>query len=461
MKRWRRLAAFGMSVGLVVAGCGFGQPGGGGGGQPGGGGGGQPGQASGQIRYALWDSNQLPAYQACAKAFKEKNPQIDVKIEQLGWDDYWNNMTTGFVARTAPDVFTNHLAKYPEFAKNGQLVPLNDLIQRDSVKTDIYFPGLPELWTTADGKRYGLPKDWDTIAFAYNKKLVQDAGISEADLKNLNWNPRDGGSFEKTIARLTVDQAGKRGDEPGFDKTKVRVYGLGLENSGGPYGQTQWSFWAAANGWKYTNKPTWGDQYFYDDPKFVETVTWWRGLIEKGYMPAFAAATSGVGYLDQFGAGKYATVSVGSWQIGDVKKQKFETSFFPTPIGPTGKRASMFNGLADSIYVGTKNQEAAWQWVKFLASPDCQNLVGQTAVVFPAIPQATEIAKKARADKGVDVSAFTIHVDDKTTFTFPIADNASRVDAIMTPAMDSIMSFKSEPQPTLAEANKKVNDLFK
>ena len=178
-------------------------------------------------------------------------------------------------------------------------------------------------------------------------------------------------------------------------------------------------------------------------------------------MPSLATATSGVGLVDQFAAGKYATVSVGSWQIGDITKARFETNFFPTPVGPTGKRASMFNGLADSIWVGTKNQEAAWQWVKFLASPDCQRLVGQTAVVFPAIPEVTDIAMKARADKGVDVSAFTVHVDQKTTFTFPITDNASDVVAIMKPTMESILSFKAEPQPALSEANRKVNDLFK
>ena len=45
----------------------------------------------------------------------------------------------------------------------------------------------------------------------------------------MTWNPTDGGTYEKTIAHLTVDKNGKRGDEPGFDKTKVEVYGLGLD----------------------------------------------------------------------------------------------------------------------------------------------------------------------------------------------------------------------------------------
>src|SRR5687768_4327212 len=64
------------------------------------------------LRYALWDSNQLPAYQACADAFTAQNPTITIAIEQIGWDDYWTGLTAGFLSEDVPDVFTDHLAKY-------------------------------------------------------------------------------------------------------------------------------------------------------------------------------------------------------------------------------------------------------------------------------------------------------------------------------------------------------------
>jgi multiple sugar transport system substrate-binding protein len=77
-------------------------------------------EAKGEISYWLWDSNQLPAYQQCADDFHTANPDITVKITQRGWDDYWSTLTNGFVAGTAPDVFTDHLAKYPEFAGSAR-----------------------------------------------------------------------------------------------------------------------------------------------------------------------------------------------------------------------------------------------------------------------------------------------------------------------------------------------------
>ena len=196
------------------------------------------------------------------------------------------------MAGDAPDVFTNHLSKYPEFVTQEQLVPLDDTLTKDGFNVDQYQPGLADLWKGPDGKRYGLPKDFDTIAIFYNKKLVADAGVKEADLQNLQWNPQDGGTYEKTIAHLTVDQNGKRGDEPGFDKSKVKVYGLGLDGSSGSgVGQTQWSMYTGSNNWQFTDKNPWGTHYNYDQPAFQETIAWFASLIEKGYMPSVAAVT--------------------------------------------------------------------------------------------------------------------------------------------------------------------------
>ena len=439
---------------------------GGGGGSEGGGGGDAEGgaidtsTASGDVSYWLWDANQQPAYQQCADNFKQTNPNINVKITQYGWDDYWSKLTNGFVAGDAPDVFTDHLAKYPEFVSQEQLVPLDDTLTKDGFNVDQYQPGLADLWKGPDGKRYGLPKDFDTVAVFYNKKLIADAGVKEADLQNLQWNPQDGGTYEKMIAHLTVDQSGKRGDEPGFDKSKVKVYGLGLEGgSGSGLGQTQWSMYTGSNNWQYTDKNPWGTHYNYDQPAFQDTIKWYASLIEKGYMPSVAAVT-GQGSADIFTAGKYAMLTHGSWMINSIFSAKgIEAGVAPTPVGPSGKRASMYNGLADSIWVGSKNKPAAAKWVEFLASPDCQNIVGEKAVVFPAIPQATDKAAVAFKAKGVDVDAFLVQVKDKTTFLFPITDHASQIDGIMHPAMDDVLSGKA-PVTSLTDANNQVNQLF-
>ena len=422
--------------------------------------GGSTKDASGTVNYWLWDSNQQPAYQACADAFHAANPKITVKISQFGWDDYWTKMTTGFVSGTAPDVFTDHLSKYPEFVAQKQLVPLDGYLAADGVKTDIYEKGLADLWVAQDSKRYALPKDWDTISLFYNKAMTKAAGITDEQMAALTWNPTDGGTYEKAIAHLTVDNNGKRGDEAGFDKNNVKTYGLGFAGSGAGNGQTEWSYLAGSTGWTHTDKNPWGSKYNFNDPKFQATISWWRSMITKGYMTKLAA-TVGASMGDGFGASKSAINSEGSWNIGTYKGYKgVDVGIAPTPVGPTGKRASMFNGLGDSVWVGSKVKAAAVKWVEYAASAACEDTVGGKGIVFPALDSGVQKATAAFKSKGVDVTPFTTQVKDGTTFLFPITDHAAEITAIMQPAMDAVMAFKAEPS-SLTAANDQVNALFK
>ncbi len=131
------------------------------------------------VTYGLWDANQLPAYQACADAFTAANPTITIQIEQLGWDDYWTGLQTGMVSGSTYDIFTDHLAKYPELASREQIVDIQPLVERDGVSVDGFEGELAELWSR-EGRRYGLPKDWDTIAVVYNRAMLDAAGIDPA-----------------------------------------------------------------------------------------------------------------------------------------------------------------------------------------------------------------------------------------------------------------------------------------
>lgn len=413
-----------------------------------------------EITYWLWDSNQQPAYQACANAFQQQNPDIKVNVVQKGWDDYWTGLTTGFVSGTAPDVFTNHLAKYPEFANNGQIVDIAPLIKRDGVKTDIYYPGLYELWGRG-GKQYGLPKDWDTIAIVYNKKLLKDAGISEATLRTWTWNPKDGGTFERVIAQLTKDKNGNNGLSKNFDPKNVVQYGFTTNGSGGGYGQTEWSWLAVSNGFKFNDGP-WDTKYYYDSPKLAETIQWLADLsLKKGYAVPVTDVTR-LGSEALFTSGKVAMLPHGSWMIKWFKDNaKFDVGFALLPAGPNGRK-SMFNGLADSIWTGSKKQEQAWKWVKFLGSPACQNIVGSYGVVFPAVKSGVDAALQVYKKNGLDVTAFTTIANTKgATFLFPITDYASEITSIMNAAMDSVFLGKARAADALKEANAKVNAVFK
>jgi len=413
-----------------------------------------------EISYWLWDTNQQPAYQQCAADF-EKESGVKVKIEQYGWNDYWQNLTTGFASATAPDVFTDHLSYFPQFVSQGQLLNIADKVSADNVDLAQYQDGLADLWVGQDGGRYGLPKDFDTVAVFYNTKMVEKTGVSADELAKLTWNPTDGGTYEKLIAALTVDKNGKHGNEAGFDKKNVAVYGLALSGNGlNASGQQTWAPYALSNNWYFGDKTPWTTQWKFDDPALIQALGWYRSLQQKGFMPSVDIALSEQDPLKGYLAGKYAMVTDGSWMNSSYLGQDgVATKVAPSPIGPSGKRASVFNGLSDGIWSGSKNQDAAWKWVKYLGSSACQDVVAKSAVVFPAIKTSTEKATQAFTDKGWDVSGFTVQVTEGTTALLPIADHWSEVNDKVTAAIETYL--KNGDASALKKANEEVNALFK
>jgi multiple sugar transport system substrate-binding protein len=446
MSRLTRIlvATFAATLAALAAGCG---------------GGGDQAAKGGPVTltYGLWDSNQKPVYQKCADAFHKRNPNITVNIRLQNWGDYWAGLSRGFIAETAPDVFTDHLAKYPQFAQSEVIEPLSTR----GHEMGQYLPGLAQLWRTPAGKQYGFPKDWDTVAIVANLGMLQQAGITKQQLDSATWNPTDGGSFEKIAAHLTVDNSGKRGDEPGFNPADVKVYGLGLDPGGFTYGQTTWAGFARSLGFQLLNKNPWGTHYNYDDPRFAQTIGWWRHMIEKGYMPPLSQART-LGQLPALQGGEVALGIDGDWTVGaytGTKGVKF--GFSPQPAGPEGSW-SMYNGLADAIWVGSKHKPEARKWVNFMASPACQSIVGDAAVVFPAIKSEVPKAVATHRKQGVDVSAFTSYLAAKHTLLYPITAKAAQINLIVQPTIEKILiGDENDLAGTLKKMNDQVNNILK
>ena len=433
------------ALSLTLTACG-----GGGGGAEAGGGGSEGGtidtsNASGDVSYWLWDANQLPAYQACADKFKQANPNINVKITQYGWDDYWGKLTNGFVAGDAPDVFTDHLAKYPEFVSQEQLVPLDDDAHqgRRSTSTStrraggsVEGPGWQAL-RPAEGLRHrrDLLQQEAGRRRGHQRSRPAESPVESQRRRHVREDdrPSDGGSRAES-AETSQASTSPRSRSTAWDSTAVRAAAVG---------QTQWSMYTGSNNWQFTDKNPWGTHYNYDQPAFQDTIEWFASLVEKGYMPSVAAVT-GQAEAAIFAAGKYAMATNGSWNIGSFFGAKgIETGVAPPRPGRAASAPACTTAWPTPIWAGSKNKPAAAKWVEFLGSPDCQNIVGEKAVVFPAIPSATDKAEAAFKAKGVDVTAFLVNVKDKTTFLFPITDHASQIDGIMHPAMDDVLSGKA------------------
>lgn len=408
------------------------------------------------LTYALWDQTQEPGYQACADAFTAQNPDIKIKITQAAWGSYWQNLTTEMTAGDAPDVFTDHVAYYPQFVADNQILDISSDVSSSGIDLSKYQSGLADLWVD-NGKRYGLPKDWDTEGLVYNAKSLKAAGVDPASLANLTWNPTDGGTFEKLIAELTIDDNGNNGLSPKFDKNHVKVYGFVPTYDDGSTGQNGWGDLAAENGFTFLSKP-FDTNYDYGSAALAQTISWFASLSAKGYAPAYSKNSS-LGVQTVLDSGQGAMTITGSFDVssytGSTAKQSY--GFAELPIGPDGRK-TFINDLSDAIWAGTSHPQQAWKWVQFLASSSCQDLVAAKGVIFPALTEATKKAEAARTAEGQNIAPFVQEAQAAGgTVTYPISSHESEISTEVQSQLDAVWLGQSSAASALATAQTAVS----
>ncbi|MCU1684201.1 MAG: sugar transporter substrate-binding protein [Amycolatopsis sp.] len=370
------------------------------------------GASGNTVNWWTWDDKQAAAYKSCATAFEKENPGTTVTISQYAVDDYFTKLTAGFVAGSAPDAFQNSVQYFQAYANQHQLLPLDDQIAKTNFDLKKFSVGV-DAWKYTDGKQYGLPLDWAATGLYYNTDALTKAGYTKADVDNLDWNPDNGGTFDKMVAHLTIDKLGVRGDQPGFDKTQVATYGMGLLGSKDFIGQTTWTSFVSTTGWKLGDKVTWPTTFEYNDPRFIKTMDYVRSLSDRGFAPNITLVANGSGAstvsnTDLMGTGKVAMETDGSWSASQYAKiPGVKVGIAPTVLGPDGKtRAVPGNSNGNNIWAGTKNPDLAFKWVAYMGSEACQTMASASGSFFPSIPASMDAATKAQAAQGVDLSTF-------------------------------------------------------
>ena len=91
-------------------------------------------------------------------------------------------MATKFaVGRRPRPVLRRRRATRQQWIDQGFLAPLDDYIAKSGFDTSQFFPGYASIFKGTDGKTYGLPKDGNTIAMAYNTRPRPDAARRRMD----------------------------------------------------------------------------------------------------------------------------------------------------------------------------------------------------------------------------------------------------------------------------------------
>lgn len=369
------------------------------------------------LTYALWDPYEQVGYQASIDRFERLHPNIKVTIEQIPYANYAQKITAEFVSHNAPDLFWANTPFLASWIGDGMVSNLTAKIEADHIDLSQYYPQLVKLHEK-NGKIYGLPKDWDTIALYYNKTYFAKHHIRIPP--TLTWNPQGTGTFDRLLRDATVDKHGRHPGEKGFDAGAVTTYGSALGNDL----QSVYSNYVSMNGGSVLRAPYTTDLTL-DQPKAKQALSYLVGLSQRQHVTAPASQlgpdAAGTTTVQLFASGQIAILQAGDWNTTSVTQSvKFKVGVLPLPTGPTG-RISVFNGLVDTINSHTSHPQQAWELEKWLGSADSQRILGSGGYVWPAIKSLDPLFVQSWQKKaGIDMTPFLTEARGKTV-NFPVA----------------------------------------
>lgn len=112
------------------------------------------------------------------RAFETRNPGIRIKrINPGDSGQYFTKLQTMMAAGEPPDIFYMDFERIPIFAAAGQLAPLDERIPVEQ-----YFEPAVDAFRfdgemQGRGDLFGVPKDFTTVGFYYNRSLFDKAGL--------------------------------------------------------------------------------------------------------------------------------------------------------------------------------------------------------------------------------------------------------------------------------------------
>ena len=155
------------------------------------------GGLTGELSVTTWDNSTTPQFQAVIDAYMEKNPGVTINIIDTNADEYNNSLGISLsAAQPDPDViWVKDMGSMLQMADKKQLMPLDDLIEKDSYDLSVYNGAAEQL--QYNDTTYALPYRSDWYVLFYNKDLFDAAGV-EYPSNDMTWE-----EYRELAAKMT------------------------------------------------------------------------------------------------------------------------------------------------------------------------------------------------------------------------------------------------------------------
>ncbi|MDD5766598.1 MAG: ABC transporter substrate-binding protein [Candidatus Marinimicrobia bacterium] len=312
-------------------------------------------------------------------AFNSAQDSIRVISNAIPWQEQEKKVLTAILSDNPPDAVSQFIP-IVKWASRMALIPLDKFIERDHFDTTAIFPALWEemRW---QGHIFGIPVSSASYAFYYNKKLFRQAGL-DPERPPKTW--AEVIEYDKKLTRY--DKAGniiQMGFIP-FYKSRL----VASQNSPATAIIIAWE-----KGASFLSKD--GKTVTLVNPALIEATQWILDFLKPYPIHKIEAFSAGFGYGDQqaFAAEKVAMMILPNIfpDYLRIHAPNVEYGIALTPTMPGCQMASSTGSWWIAIPRGSKNPEAAWDFIKFSASKkvqlDAYSVMDQN--LFPANRLAT------------------------------------------------------------------------
>ncbi|MEW9613024.1 sugar ABC transporter substrate-binding protein [Shinella sp. S4-D37] len=277
--------------------------------------------------------------------FEAANPGTKVEIISLPWGEAFQKFATMVSAGEVPDVMEMPDTWLSLYANNGMLESLEPYLAKWEHTAGLT-PRALELGRDIDDTAYMLPYGFYLRAMFYNKKLLEEAGVSEP--------PKTLDEFAEASKKVSA--------LPG-------KYGYCLR--GGPGGLNGWVMFGAsmAGDNKFFNED--GTSTF-DSEGWVKGLTFLIDLYKNGYAPKDSVNWG----FNEIVAGFYSGTCAFLDQDPDAliaiaERMKAEDYGIMTmPKGPAGKTFPTIGFAGWSMFSSSANKDLSWKLIETLEGPE-------------------------------------------------------------------------------------------
>ena len=127
------------------------------------------------LNFQIWDNAQRGGMEAVARAYMDKNPEVEIQVQVTSWDEYWTKLDAAAESGQLPDIFWMHTNQILKYADYGKLEDVTDFYM--TMWSRIIIPAIFRIFRwqmpgAPTGGCMGFPRIKDTVCLVYNKRDV-------------------------------------------------------------------------------------------------------------------------------------------------------------------------------------------------------------------------------------------------------------------------------------------------